>query len=34
MSYFLNGRGSKEICNVTHLHSSTVGTSSLEFFKN
>ena len=33
MSYFLHGRGSKEICNVTHLHSSTVGTYKFRIFQ-
>ena len=33
MSYFLSGRGSKEICNVTHLHSSTIGTYKFRIFE-
>lgn len=33
MSYFLDGRVSKEICNVTHLHSSTVGTYKFRIFE-
>ena len=33
MSCFLQGKGSKEICNIMHLHSSTIGTYKCRIFK-
>ena len=33
MSYFLKGIGSKEISNMTNLHSSTIGTYKFKIFK-
>ncbi len=33
MSCFLQGKGSKEICNIMHLHSSTIGTYKSRIFK-
>lgn len=32
MSYFLNGHGSKEVANITNLHSSTIGTYKFKIF--
>ncbi len=32
MSYFLSGHGSKEVANITNLHSSTIGTYKFKIF--
>lgn len=32
MTYFLNGYGSKEVANITNLHSSTIGTYKFKIF--
>lgn len=32
MTYFLNGHGSKEVANITNLHSSTIGTYKFKIF--